>query len=95
MNRTLLLLKLAEKDVTSEEAKRIGRQIGVDWASVDFPVSQLERGMEVEYEHGSQMGDETNVTKDDPKMTAQIARAHLKELPDYYTHLDRMEAETE
>jgi len=46
-------------------------------------------------EHGSEWGDETNVTKDDPNFTGRIAWAHLKEIPDYYSRLDKMEAEAE
>jgi CBS domain-containing protein len=34
----------------------------------------------------------TNVTDDDPLLTAKIALAHLRELPDYYTRLAAMEA---
>ena len=37
----------------------------------------------------------TNVTDDDPIVTGKIALAHLNELPDYYTRLQRMEAEAE
>jgi hypothetical protein len=48
--------------------------------------------MEVEFEHGRH-DPQTNVTNDDPVLTAKIALAHLKELPDYYTRLKRMEAE--
>jgi hypothetical protein len=47
--------------------------------------------MEVELEHGR--GDPaTDVTGDDPR-TGKIALAHLKEFPDYYTWLKRMEEE--
>ena len=35
----------------------------------------------------------TNVTDDDPQITARIARAHLNEFADYYTRLERMEEE--
>ena len=49
-------------------------------------------GMEVELEHGLQ-DPATNVTGDDPLVTGKIALAHLNEFPDYYTRLDRMEAE--
>jgi hypothetical protein len=35
------------------------------------------------------------VTDDDPIVTGKIAWAHLRELPDYYDRLDRMEAEAE
>jgi len=51
---------------------------------------QLAMGKRVELEHGTK-NPATNVTDDDPKMTEQIARAHLKEDPAYYTHLKAME----
>ena len=51
-------------------------------------------GLEVELEHGAHDA-ETDVTHDDPILTARIAWAHLKELPDYYTRLAVMEAEAE
>jgi hypothetical protein len=50
--------------------------------------------MNVELEHGLRYP-LTNVTDDDPVVTAKIALAHLNELPDYYTRLLRMEAEAE
>lgn len=79
------------KKYTKEEAKKIGEAIGVDFSK--FDIEQFRRGLEVEMEHGSEWGDETNVTKDDPHFTGKIAWAHLKEIPDYYTRLDKMEAE--
>src|SRR5439155_1062116 len=57
-----------------------------------FDAEQLRMGMEVELEHG--LHDLlTNVTDDDPLLTAKIALAHLNEFADYYTRLDRMETE--
>ena len=50
--------------------------------------------MEVELEHGARDAD-TNVTGDDALVTGKIALAHLREFPDYYTRLARMEAEAE
>jgi hypothetical protein len=81
------------KTFTAEEAKKIGEQIGIDFKEID--IEQFRRGLEVEMEHGSQWGEETNVTKDDPLFTGKIAWAHLKEIPDYYTRLGKMEAEAE
>jgi hypothetical protein len=78
---------------TAEEAKIIGDKIGIDWQKVNL--EQFRRGLEVEMEHGSQWGEQTNVTKDDPEITGRIAWAHLKEIPDYYTRLDKMESEAE
>jgi hypothetical protein len=77
---------------SSEDAQRIGEQIGIDWALVPFDVEEFRTGMEVELEHGRH-DPVTNVTNDDPVTTATIALAHLNEFADYYTRLARMEAE--
>ncbi len=80
----------AHAGFSAEEARRIGEQIGIDWASSLFDVDQFRRGMDVELEHGRHdLG--TNVTDDDPVITGKIARAHLNEFPDYYTRLEQME----
>jgi len=75
---------------TSAEAKRVGDAIGVDWSR--FDLEQFRLGMDVEYEHGSH-DPQTNVTGDDPILTGKIALAHMKEFPDYYARLERMEEE--
>ena len=77
---------------STEEAKRVGDQIGVDWER--FDLEQFRAGMDVEYEHGTRDA-QTDVTGDDPVVTGKIALAHMKEFPDYYERLDRMEREAE
>ena len=77
---------------TAEEARRIGAEIGIDWEVAPFDVEEFRSGMDVELEHGLH-DTATNVTDDDPHVTAKIARAHLNEFPDYYTRLERMEEE--
>ena len=77
---------------TAAEARRVGEQIGIDWANSPFDVEQFRMGMEVELEHGLH-DPSTNVTGDDPVVTGKIALAHLNEFPDYYTRLERMEEE--
>jgi hypothetical protein len=77
---------------TVEEARRYGEEIGIDWESAPFGVEQFRIGMEVELEHGSH-DPATDVTGDDPVVTAKIALAHLNEFPDYYTRLEAMEEE--
>jgi hypothetical protein len=80
------------KEFTIEEARGYGEEIGIDWASAPFDVDQFRAGMDVELEHG--LHDLlTNVSDDDPRITAKIALAHLNEFPDYYTRLERMEEE--
>jgi hypothetical protein len=79
---------------TAEEARAAGERIGIEWVASRFGVEQFRMGMDVELEHGTQ-DLETNVTDDDVTVTAKIARAHLNEVPDYYTRLAVMEAEAE
>jgi hypothetical protein len=84
----------AEDKISADQARSVGEQIGIDWDSAPFDVEQFRIGMEVELEHGSQ-DPRTNVTDDDPVTTGKIAWAHLNEFADYYTRLQKMEAEAE
>ncbi len=82
----------SKKHFTGEEARKIGKALGIDWSR--FDVEQFRMGLDVELEHGL-VDPHTNVTNDDPIMTGKIALAHLNELADYYTRLDKMEREAE
>ena len=84
----------AKTTFTSEEACSIGEQIGVDWATAPFDVEQFRMGIDVKLEHGLH-DPQTDVTGSDPIVTGKIALAHLKEFPDYYTRLKKMELEAE
>lgn len=75
---------------TVHQAKILGEKIGMDFTEIDL--EQFHKGLSVELEHGSR-DPETNVTDNDPVMTAKIAWAHLKELPDYYDRLEVMEGD--
>ena len=77
------------KQFTADKAKRIGKQIGIDWQQVDL--DEFRKGLAVEMEHGSH-DPETDVTHDDPLLTGKIG---IKEYADYYTRLEQMEAEAE
>ncbi len=82
----------SKKSFSSEEAKQIGEQPGIDWSK--WGIEQFRMGMDVELEHGT-VNPKTNVTDDDPLMTGKIALAHLNEFSDYYTRLDKMEKEAD
>jgi hypothetical protein len=81
---------MAKNNFSVDEAKVVGESLGVDWSA--FDVEQFRMGMDVELEHGRRDA-RTNVTNDDPVMTGKIALAHLNELPNYYTRLEKMESE--
>ena len=83
---------MKEKRFSFDKAKQIGDALGIDWNN--FGIEQFWMGLEVELEHGAR-DPETNVTNDDPLLTGKIAFAHLKEFPDYYTRLLKMETEAD
>ena len=83
---------MSDKKFTTEEAKEMGESLGVEWDT--FDVEQFQMGMNVELEHGT-MHRVSNITNDNPEMTAKIALAHLNEIRDYYTRLEAMEKEGE
>jgi hypothetical protein len=69
--------------VTTEETRRVGDALRVNWSVV--PEASFKRALETELEH-------TDVTHGDLLATGQIALAHLRETPDYYERLAPMEA---
>lgn len=66
--------------ISVEQAAEIGRQLGVDFARVDF--EQFRRGIEVELEH-------TPVLQE----AGRIALDHLNERADYYSRLQLAEGD--
>ena len=82
----------SKKRFNRREARAIGGRLGIDWDEIE--VNEFQRGLAVELEHGSR-DPQTDVTKNDPHLTGKIAWAHLKEFPDYYTRLDKLEAEAD
>lgn len=71
--------------------RAVGRQQGIANLRMSAPhLEQLRRGMNVELEHGRRTP-LTNVTDDDPVLTAKIALAHLLERADYYVQLEKAE----
>lgn len=75
-----------------DECRALGESVGIDFKHINF--DQFKMGLVVELEHGA-IDPQTNVTNNDMETTAKIAWAHLKEIPDYYTRLAKMESEAE
>lgn len=83
---------MGKRQFQADEAREIGDRVGVDWSEI--PLEEFRMGLAVELEHGAR-DSQTDVTGDDLLVTGKIALAHLKEFPDYYTRLGKMEAEAE
>lgn len=83
---------MEKEHFTSEQLKKIGEKLGINWKK--FNIEQFRMGMGVELEHGT-IDPNTNITNNDPLMTGKIALAHLNEFPDYYTRLKKLEIDAE
>jgi len=78
---------------TEKDAKKLGKYFHINFKVVPF--KEWQHGFNVELEHGSKFGSLTNISNDNPKVTAKIAIAHLKEDPRYYYYLNKMESARE
>lgn len=86
LKRLIGQLRTEARKFTPKQARKIGDKIGVDWSKVDL--EQFRMGLGVESEHDTDpdtdvVGPQTDLGK--------IALAHLRELPDYYTRIKKME----
>lgn len=52
--------------------------------AVKATVNEYEKGMKVEDEH-------RDITKGSKAVTSKIVKAHMKEIPDYYDRLEKLE----
>jgi hypothetical protein len=79
-----------KRRITPADVQQVGATLGLDWNKIG--PGQFRRGLEAELKHGTK-DPEMDFTKDELAMAGRIARANLKEFPDYYMHPDRLEAE--
>jgi len=86
-----LEVHVLEEKFSEEEAAKVLAGLGL---TDKYDANEFYIGINVELEHGT-VDPATNVTGDDPKMTAKIALAHLNEIPNYYTLLEEMEKKGE
>ena len=76
------------KSVSIEMAKKLASKIGAK----DVDIEELRKGMEVEQEHLKTIAAAAKGASA-WEMVALTALDHLRELPDYYTRLAKMEGE--
>ena len=69
---------------TEEHAAKALRDLGIDFAQENFPLSALVDGMNAELRHGRKARG-TNLTDDDPTRTAMLAVNNLRVSPSYYS----------
>lgn len=81
---------LPKKQFNMQEAKEIADVLGIDFNREKFDLDQFRIGLNTELEHGKKYY-LTDVTMDNPITTGKIALAHLREFPDYYIRLMKLE----
>lgn len=81
---------MVSREFSKSEAWAIGERIGIEWEIGRVDLDQFRMGLTVELEHGT-VSPSTDITNDDEAMTGKIALAHLNEIGDYYTRLEKME----
>jgi hypothetical protein len=78
------------KRISSDEAKRIGESLHIDWDQVDF--DQFRQDL-LGNSHRGFMDPETGPTYDGVLLTGKIVLSHMQEFPDYFTRLAKLKAE--
>jgi len=79
-----------EPTVSGKEASVVLKIVNTK--SMEIPLEDFRKGLEVELEHGTRF-DDANVTNNHPILTGKIVIAHLKETMDYYRRIDVAEIE--
>lgn len=78
--------------VENNDLAQIAKKAKIDLKGIN--IEQLKMGMKVEKEHDGPMGKDTDVIPGHDKGSImKIAVAHLREDPEYYTKLKKIEGE--
>lgn len=80
------------RQISSEDAKRIGESLHIDWGQVDL--EKFRQGLMGKQKQGV-MDPDTELTYDGLLLTGKIVLAHVQEFPDYFTRLTKLEAEAD
>ena len=79
-----------KKQVSSEEAKRIGESLHLDWDQVGL--EQFRQGLMGNRKQAA-VDPETGSAFDGVLLAGKVVLAHTQEFPDYFTRLEKLKAE--
>ena len=80
------------KQISSEEAQRIGESLHLDWDHIDL--EQFRQGLMGEVDQAN-MDPATGRTYDNVLLSGKLVVAHMQEFPDYFTRLEKLKAEAD
>jgi len=81
-----------QNQISTEEAKRVGESLHIDWEQVDL--EDFRQGLMGKHESGA-IDPETGLTYDSVLLTAKVVLAHMQEFPDYFTRLAKLKEEVD
>ena len=81
-----------QKQISIEEAKRVGESLHIDWEQVDL--EDFRQGLMGKPKSGA-IDPETGLTYDSVLLTAKVVLAHMQEFPDYFTRLAKLKEEVD
>lgn len=79
-----------QKQISSDEAKRVGESLHIDWEQVDL--EEFRQGLMGKHKTEA-VDPETGLTYDGVLLSGKIVLAHMKEFPDYFTRLAKLKEE--
>lgn len=79
-----------KKQISSDEAKRIGESLHLDWDQVGL--EQFRQGL-MGHHNQEAVDPETGSAYDGVLLAGKVVLAHMQEFPDYFTRLERLRAE--
>jgi len=80
------------KQVSAEEAKRVGESLHIDWEQVDL--EEFRQGLMGNHKTGA-IDPKTGLTYDSVLLTGKVVLAHMQEFPDYSTRLAKLKEEVD
>jgi hypothetical protein len=80
------------KQISLDEAKRIGESLYIDWDQVDL--EQFRRGV-MENKRRTVGDPETGLTDDTIFLIGKLVLSHAEEFPDYFTRLEKLKTEVD
>jgi hypothetical protein len=80
------------KQISLDEAKRIGEALHIDWEQVDL--EQFHQSLTGKHKL-EPMDPETGLIYDGVLLTSKVVMTHMEEFPDYFTRLAKLREEAE
>ena len=80
------------KQISLDEAKRIGESLYIDWDQIDL--EQYRQGLMGNHKQAT-VDPETGLAFEGLLLSGQLVLTHMQEFPDYFTRLAKLKAEAD